>query len=344
MKACVCNGNLSVLVNDTPTKQVNITKGLKQGDPLAPFLFLLVAEGLGSLMTKVVSLGFFKGFKLNSDISISHLQYAGDTIFVGEACVENLWSMKAILRCFELISGLKVNFSKSNIFGVNVHNSFLEGAATFLHCKVRSLPFTYLGLPVGANPRRLSTWNPILEVIQKRLTLWKNKYISLGGRVVLLNSVLAAIQIFYLSLFRMPMGVRKKIVSLQRRFLWGGAAGASKISWVSWCDVCRPKKEGGLGVKDLRIMNISLLTKWKWRLLSEGQSIWQNILWDRYGGGESGVGWMSRRLPSVNASSWWNDLMTVGMVVGTDILHGIFIKKIGNGGNTSFLSDTWVGP
>jgi hypothetical protein len=157
MKMCVCNGNLSVLVNGSPTEQVNITSGLKQGDPLAPFLFLLVAEGLGSLMTKAVSLVFFKSFKLSSDISISHLQYADDTIHLGEACVENLWSMKAILHWFELISELKVNFSKSNIFGVNVHYSFLEEAAFFLHCKVISLPFTYRRLPVGANPRKKST-------------------------------------------------------------------------------------------------------------------------------------------------------------------------------------------
>jgi hypothetical protein len=89
--------------------------------------------------------------------------------------VENLWSMKAILRLFEVISGLKVNFSKSNIFGVNVHNSFLEGAASFLHCKVCSLPCTYLGLPVGANPRIESTWRPVLKAIENCLSCWKNK-------------------------------------------------------------------------------------------------------------------------------------------------------------------------
>jgi hypothetical protein len=83
IKRCVCNGNLSVFVNGSPMEQVNISRGLKQGDKLVPFLFLLVAEGLGSLMTKAVSLGFFKSFKLCSDISISHLQYSDDTIFLG---------------------------------------------------------------------------------------------------------------------------------------------------------------------------------------------------------------------------------------------------------------------
>ncbi|PNX97043.1 ribonuclease H [Trifolium pratense] len=129
----------------------------------------------------------------------------------------------------------------------------------------------------------------------------------------------------------MPVGVWKKIVRLQRRFLWGRVSGASKICWVKWLDVCRPKKEVGLGVKDLPIMNISLLTKWKWRLLSEGNSIWKDVLRDRYGGGESGVCWMSRVLPPRKASPWWNDLMTVGLVDGSDRLQGIFSKSLVTG-------------
>jgi hypothetical protein len=103
MKVCVCNGNLLVLVNGCPTEEVNINRVLKQGDPLAHFLFLLVAEGLGSLIHRVVSLGFFQGFKVNSGVTISHLQYADNTLLIGKACVENLWTMKAILHWFELI-------------------------------------------------------------------------------------------------------------------------------------------------------------------------------------------------------------------------------------------------
>ncbi|PNX84009.1 ribonuclease H [Trifolium pratense] len=345
VRACVFAGRLSVLVNGSPTEQIDISKGLKQGDPLAPFLFILVAEGLGALMKRAVDLEYFKGIQIcNSGETLSHLQYADDTLFVGEACVENLWTIKAILRWFELISGLKVNFFKSKLFGINVGDDFINSAADFLNCKIGSLPFVYLGLPVGGNPRRASTWNPVLEVLQRRLASWKNKYVSHGGRVVLLNSVLAAIPIFYLSLFKMPVGVWKKIIRLQRRFLWGGAAGASKIPWVNWQDVCRSKKEGGLGVKDLRIMNISLLAKWKWRLLSEGDSIWKNVLRDKYGGGESGDAWMSTIVPSAKASPWWNDLMNIGVVNGIDHLVGSFFKKIGNGGTTRFWHDSWLGP
>jgi hypothetical protein len=167
-KTCVCNGKLSVLVNGSPTEKVNISGGLKQGDPLAPFLFLLVAEGLTALSQRAVSLGFFKCFQVNSEVKVSLIQYADDTLFIGEACVENLWAMKAVLRWFELVSGLKVNFSKSCLMGVNVSSSFLQGAASFLHCKLGSIPFIYLGLPVGANPRLASTWDPVVKTIEKR--------------------------------------------------------------------------------------------------------------------------------------------------------------------------------
>jgi hypothetical protein len=235
MKACVCNGQLSVLVNGCPTEQINISKGLKQGDPLAPFLFLLVAEGLSAPSQRAVTLGFFKGFQVSAEVSVSLLQYADDTLFIGEACVENLWSMKAILRWFELVSGLKVNFSKSRLFGVNIPPNFLEGAASFLHCIIGSLPFIYLGLPVGANPRRTSTWDPVIKTIEKRLFSWRNRYVSLGGRVVLINTVLASIPVFYLSFLKMPSLVRKTIEGLQRKFLWGGTSGGGdKIPWVSW--------------------------------------------------------------------------------------------------------------
>jgi hypothetical protein len=162
--------------------------------------------------------------------------------------------------------------------GVNVSSSFLEGAASFLHCKLGSLPFTYLGLPVGANPRLASTWDPVVKTIEKRLLSWRNRYVSLGGRVVLINSVLASIPVFFLSFLKIPLKVRMKIVRLQRNFLWGGASrDKNKISWVSWKDVCRPKKEGGLGVRDLKWFNLSLLSKWRWRLFMEkcfGGQIW----------------------------------------------------------------------
>ena len=112
----------------------------------------------------------YSGFKVgNSGLSISHLQYANDTIFLGEPTMENLWSLKSILRCFKLGLGLMINFVKRKAFGVNVISEFLGVAVRFLHCSVGSLPFTYLGLPVGANPRLDRTWMPLIDNISRRL-------------------------------------------------------------------------------------------------------------------------------------------------------------------------------
>jgi hypothetical protein len=166
IRACVFAGSMSVLINGSPTEDINIQWGLKQGDPLAPFLFLLVAEGLGGLMKRAVELNRFRGFKVgSSEVVISHLQYADDTICVGEATIDNLWALKAILRGFEMASGLKVNFWKSRLMGVNVSQDFMTVASAFLNCKTCSIPFIYLGLSVGANPMRVVTWEPLLEAL-----------------------------------------------------------------------------------------------------------------------------------------------------------------------------------
>jgi hypothetical protein len=131
---------------------------------------LLVVEGFSGVMKKAVEVGVFKGFRVGNDpVVISHLQYADDTLCIGEASVENLWAIKAILRGFEMASGLKVNYWKSGLYGVNVHPLLLERASNFLNCRRGLLPFKYLGLPIGANPKSDSTWDPLLESLRKRL-------------------------------------------------------------------------------------------------------------------------------------------------------------------------------
>jgi len=97
MQACVWGGSMSVLVNGSPTEEIDIHSGLKQGDPLAPFLFLLVAESFSGLMRNVVRLNMFEGVRFNIEgLILSHLQYADDTICIGKATVHNLWVLKAL--------------------------------------------------------------------------------------------------------------------------------------------------------------------------------------------------------------------------------------------------------
>ncbi|GAU36760.1 hypothetical protein TSUD_213250 [Trifolium subterraneum] len=319
IRVCVFAGNLSVLVNGSPTSEINIQRGLKQGDPLAPFLFLLVVEGFSGAMRNAVTLNLFKGFSIGRDpVIISHLQYADDTLCIGEASVENLWALKAILRGFELASGLKVNFWKSGLIGVNVSSMFMMMASTFLNCLLGSLPFKYLGLPIGANPKSGSTWEPLLDHLKKRLFSWRNKHISLGGRIVMINAVLNAIPIFYLSFLKMPVGVWKQIIRIQREFLWGGVKGDNKIKWVKWSVVCKAKGKGGLGVRDIRLVNLSLLEKWR-------------------------VDWSDFRVPSL-ASKWWKDICSLDKVVeNKSWLVESMVRKVGNGNSTCFWSSLWIG-
>lgn len=134
---------------------------------------------------------------MSLDISFPILQFADDTILSCEASWDNLWSIKAILRGFELASGLKVNFAKSNIFGLNVDDQFLHAASVFLFCCIGRIPFKFLGIPIGANPRRCSTWAPKVESMARRLASWKGQHLSMGGRVTLINSVLTSLPLYF---------------------------------------------------------------------------------------------------------------------------------------------------
>jgi hypothetical protein len=181
------------------------------------------------------------------------------------------------------MSGLKINFSKSKLYGVNIDDNFMVAASSFLYCCVDSLPFKFLGLPVGSNPRRISTWSPVIDNMKKRLNVWKGRHLSIGGRVTLINSVLSSIPLYYLSFYRAPKKVIEELTRIQRQFLWGGSEGKNKINWVSWSNVCKPKSEGGLGLKNLEKFNCALLIKWKWRMLVEKESIWYDLLTHKYG-------------------------------------------------------------
>jgi hypothetical protein len=149
-------------VNGSPTEDFTVGKGLRQGDPLSPFLFLIVAEGLTGLMGKAVDNGVFNGYKVGNNLLFHTLQFADDTIIMGEGNWQNLWTIKTVLRSFEIVSGLKVNFHKSKLYGINLDDSFLRASSSFLHCEVDSIPFRFLGIPVGVNPRRKATWSSII--------------------------------------------------------------------------------------------------------------------------------------------------------------------------------------
>ncbi|XP_039688673.1 uncharacterized protein [Medicago truncatula] len=158
------------MVNGSPTDEFPFRRGLRQGDPLSPFLFLLAAEGLNVLMKSLVQAQLFIGYSFGvvNPVVVSHLQFAEDTLLLGTKNWANVRALRAALVIFEAMSGLKVNFHKSSLVGVNIAPSWLSEAASVLGCKVDKVPFLYLGMPIEGNSRRLSFWEPIVNRIKAR--------------------------------------------------------------------------------------------------------------------------------------------------------------------------------
>ncbi|GKV45281.1 hypothetical protein SLEP1_g52387 [Rubroshorea leprosula] len=204
---CLRTSLVSVLVNGSPTRQFSVSKGLKQGDPLSPFLFLIIAEGLNGLVSNATQKGLLEGVEVGSrGLKLSHLQFADNTILFGEATEKNVLAMKGILRAFEIVSGLKVSFNKSQLMGICVQEEWLDRMAWLLCCKKGSMRFKYLGIPIEGNPRRIALWKPLLETFNKKLHTWKGRFLSLCGWITLINSVLSSLPVFWMSLYLVPRG------------------------------------------------------------------------------------------------------------------------------------------
>ncbi|GMI72472.1 hypothetical protein HRI_000916500 [Hibiscus trionum] len=262
---CISSASISVLVNGAPTDAFSISRGLRQGCSLSPLLFNLIGEALSLMLSKAVDKGLFSGLGVGCGdhcTFVSHLQFADDLLIFCEAAAEQVKNVKRVLRVFELASGLKINLSKSKIFGLNVDSSSLIAWANSVGCSIGQFPSSYLGLPLGVNRNSPALWAPVINKFEKKLGGWQSNLLSIGGRVILIKSILASLPIYFLSLFRMPKAISNRLNGLMARFLWGGSSEKSKIHWVKWIDVCKPKEIGGLDILDLDTVNRALLGKW----------------------------------------------------------------------------------
>ncbi|GAU49526.1 hypothetical protein TSUD_377390 [Trifolium subterraneum] len=313
MRACIFESSMSILVNGSPTEDFKVGRGR------------------------------FRGYKINPNLHFQLLQFADDTTIMGEGSWENFWTIKSMLRGFELVFDLKINFVKSKLYDINVGARLLEAGATFLACNTATVPFKFLGIAVGANPRRRETWKPVVEAMTKRLNSWHSRHLSFGGGISLINSVLASIPLYFFSFFRAPCCVLKSIEKIQRNFLWGGSAEERKICWVKWDQIWLPKVKGGLGVKNLELFNLALLSKWKWRFLNHNNAIWADLLRYRYG-----------HLPSIllsglditsnaHSSLWWCDIICPGRGMSDSLFKSNISCRVGNGNNIGFWQFKWYG-
>ena len=137
VRGCLESASVSVLVNGSPTLEFKPSRGLRQGDPLAPFLFIVVAEGLAGLVREALKANLLSGVKIGrKKVEVCMLQFADDTLIMCEDSFHNVVTIKAIVRGFELASGLKINFHKSNLADINVESSALTCYAKTLNCNL----------------------------------------------------------------------------------------------------------------------------------------------------------------------------------------------------------------
>lgn len=153
ISGCLDHPHFSILLNGTSKAFFESSKGQRQGDPLSPLLFTLVADGLRELMARAKDRGVIEGFTIgNEGFLVNHLQFADDTMCFLKADVSQVWMLKDILKIFKTISGLKINISKTSLAGVEVRGDELSQFAQILGCKIDVWPLKYLGLPLGKCP------------------------------------------------------------------------------------------------------------------------------------------------------------------------------------------------
>ncbi|GKC67240.1 RNA-directed DNA polymerase, eukaryota, reverse transcriptase zinc-binding domain protein, partial [Tanacetum coccineum] len=308
IRGCLVSVRASVLFNGSPTKEFQLHKGLRQGDPLSSFLFILAMEGLH--------------------------------ILTEDADRDNVECLIRILNIFYFASGLQLNLQKSKLYGIGVAQNDVQDLARCTGCGADSVPFLYLGLPVGERMYQVNSWTPLMAKFKKRLANWKSKLMSIGGRLTLVKSVLGSLGIYYCSLFPIPAQVNKQLESMRSRFFWGIDDNEKKIQWAKWDTILNSKEKGGLDVGSLWASNQALLFKWRWRFLNGNDMMWVKLIKSCHGreGGFLDGG-------STPKSGVWAGIVKACMKLHTRSLvpNSAIKRKIGNGTNTSFWKEIWCG-
>ncbi|GJY48474.1 RNA-directed DNA polymerase, eukaryota [Tanacetum coccineum] len=266
----------------SPTLEFQFGKGLKQGDPLAPFLFIMIMESLHLSFQRVVD--------------------------------------------------------AAKIMGVHVKSDKVNMAVMKLGCLVLKTPFIYLGSMVGGAMSKASAWSEVVDKVKNRLSKWKMKTLSFGGRLTLLKSVLGSIPIFHMSMFKVPSGVLNSLESLRSHFFNGHDINSRKASWVKWKSVLAHKERGGLGVSSFYALNKGLLFKWIWRFYSKKSSLWSRVIKAIHG--VDGKVYVITR--AGKRSCWLNIIHEVNALINRGIDLKKYMRiKLGDGANTAFWEDSW---
>jgi hypothetical protein len=194
MKQIIEGGKVGININGEAGGFFRTHTGLRQGDPLSPFLFNLVSDALSTMLDNARTAGEIKGLMAHLiEGGITHLQYADDTIIFLNMDEQSIIYTKFLLYCFENLSGLKINYQKSEVYVLGCSEGQTAKVAQMFNCNVGQLPMKYLGVMVHNRHMTASELNYVAAKVEKRIPTWQNVGLSSGGKMILVESCLSSV-------------------------------------------------------------------------------------------------------------------------------------------------------
>ncbi|KAA3465211.1 reverse transcriptase [Gossypium australe] len=332
---CVTTVSYSVVLNGNNGKIFSPSRGLRQGDPLSPFLFLFCGEGLSSLMKLGIRDKLLRGVKASrSGHQISHLLFVDDCILFGEATERGAVGLKRILYEYKICSGQRVNFSKSAIFfSTNSEEEVRRTIIRVLGVRSSNDPERYLGLPNKVGRKKKATFQILKDRLRQRIDNWSIKYLSQGGKEVFIKAVLQSIPTYSMACFLLPKSLCSELEIIIAKFWWRNNKGKKGIHWYAWKDICVPKEFGGLDFRNLDKFNIALLAKQGWRLITYSNSLLACVLKAKYYPNGNFLDAALGNVPSLTWRSIWS---------AKGILEKGLCWRVSRGDGISVWTDLWV--
>ncbi|CAA7014604.1 unnamed protein product [Microthlaspi erraticum] len=335
IKSCISSVSYQVLLNGEAKGYIQPTRGLRQGDPLSPFLLIILTEALVAQIRGAEEEGRLTGLKIaRNSPPISHLLFADDSLFFCKANVPQCAELMRIIESYGQASGQQLNASKSSVFfGKNVPPDLRNELKQALGITTEGGMGTYLGLPENISGSKKKVFTFIHDRLSKRVNSWSARLLSKGGKEVMIKSVAQAMPTYVMSCFLLPQETIKKLQGAISNFWWSSKQNSKGLHWIAWEKISKPLEDGGLGFRDLKNFNLALLAKQLWRIFHYPSSLLARILRGRYF-------WQSNPLEvkKVNSPSYgWRSMMAA-----RDLLVSGLRRVIGSGANTVVWRDPWI--
>ncbi|KAI0498287.1 hypothetical protein KFK09_021528 [Dendrobium nobile] len=282
--SCIESPYFSIILNGKCHGFFKSSHGLRQGDPISPALFILAVDyfsrGIADLFSKYPSLYF----RTLGGINISHLCFADDFIIFMNAAKNKVSKVLSFFDHFEAVSGLVFNKSKSGfVISKNVNHNRVVDIKNLTGFSQAVLPLIYLGIPLFKGRKKIFLFDDLISKVHNRLSSWDSNFLSFGGRLILIKSVLASIPVYSFQVLFPPKTVCLRIDRILNKFFWRGSSSNAKIHWSSWEKCCGLKQEGDLGCKSMHDMVLGFSFK-LWHNLKANESLWAKFMQQKYCG------------------------------------------------------------